>query len=507
MKLNQLKAGALLSYVQAGCSVVITLAYTPLMLRLLGQSEYGVYTLASSLTAYLGLLHFGLSGSYIRFYTRYRAAGDQRGANQLNALFLTVYAGIALLALLCGLWIAGNAELFFGSKYSGEELALTRTLMVLLTCNLSCTFLTTVFTAFAGANEQFVFQRLLNLGKTLASPLLSIPVLLMGFGSVGMVLVTVLISLAADAVNVCFCLGKLKMRFTLRGADFRVMGEVASFSVFIALNSLIDQINWQVDKVILSAVRGSAATAVYGVAAQLNTMYAGASTAISGVFTPRIHRIAQEPDRTRRLAQYNDLFIRTGRIQFLLLSLVCSGLVIFGQPFIRLWAGAGYDDAYYIALLLILPATIPLVQNVGIEIQRAENKHRFRSLVYTAMALGNAALSIPMGIRWGGIGCAVGTALSLLLANGLIINWYYQKKIGLDIRRFAAGQSGIALVMLAMGAAGWLLTRPLDMSRPWVLLAAIAAYSLLYFAVCWRFVMNEHEKRLLHPLYKLLHRR
>ena len=100
MKLNQLKAGALLSYVQAGCSVVITLAYTPLMLRLLGQSEYGVYTLASSLTAYLGLLHFGLSGSYIRFYTRYRAAGDQRGVNQLNALFLTVYAGIALLALL-----------------------------------------------------------------------------------------------------------------------------------------------------------------------------------------------------------------------------------------------------------------------------------------------------------------------------------------------------------------------------------------------------------------------
>ena len=286
MKLNQLKAGALLSYVQAGCSVVITLAYTPLMLRLLGQSEYGVYTLASSLTAYLGLLHFGLSGSYIRFYTRYRAAGDQRGVNQLNALFLTVYAGIALLALLCGLWIAGNAELFFGSKYSGEELALTRTLMVLLTCNLSCTFLTTVFTAFAGANEQFVFQRLLNLGKTLASPLLSIPVLLMGFGSVGMVLVTVLVSLAADAVNVCFCLGKLKMRFTLRGADFRVMGEVASFSVFSALNSLIDQINWQVDKIILSAVRGSAATAVYGVAAQLNTMYAGASTAISGVFYP-----------------------------------------------------------------------------------------------------------------------------------------------------------------------------------------------------------------------------
>lgn len=507
MRTNQLKAGVLLSYVQAGCNVLITLAYTPLMLRLLGQSEYGVYTLASSLTAYLGLLHFGLSGSYIRFYTRYREAGDQRGVNQLNAMFLMVYAGIALLALLCGLWIAGNTELFFGSKYTAEELTLTGTLMILLTCNLSCTFLTTVFTAFAAANEQFVFQRLLNLGKTLSSPLLSIPVLLMGYGSLGMTLVTVLVSLAADAVNIFFCLGKLKMRFTLQGADFRVMGEVASFSVFIALNSLIDQINWQVDKIILSAVRGSAATAIYGVAAQLNSMYTSASTAISGVFTPRIHRIAQEKDRVRRLEQYNDLFIRTGRVQLLVLSLVCSGLVVFGRPFIRLWAGEGYGEAYYVALLLILPATIPLVQNVGIEIQRAENKHRFRSLVYAVMALGNVALSIPMGIRWSGIGCAVGTAVSLLLANGLAINWYYQKKIGLDIRRFAVQQKEIILVMLAMGTVGWLLTRPLDMSRPWVLLCAIGVYSLLYFAACWRFAMNEREKRLLYPLYQLLHRR
>lgn len=277
--------------------------------------------------------------------------------------------------------------------------------------------------------------------------------------------------------------------------------------MFIALNSLIDQINWQVDKVILSAVRGSAATAVYGVAAQLNTMYTGASTAISSVFTPRIHRIAQEPDNVRRLEQYNDLFIRTGRVQFLLLSLVCSGLVIFGQPFIRLWAGDGYDEAYYIALLLILPATIPLVQNVGIEIQRAENKHRFRSLVYMAMALCNVTLSIPLGLRWGGTGCAVGTAVSLLLANGLVINWYYHKKLGLDIRRFAEEQRGTALVMLLMGAAGWLLTRPLDMSRTWVLLCAIVLYSLVYFALCWRLVMNELEKRLLYPLYKLLHRR
>ena len=71
MKINQIKVGILLSYLQIGLNAVISLTYTPIMLRLLGQSEYGVYTLASSVIAYLGLLNFGLSSSYIHYYSKY----------------------------------------------------------------------------------------------------------------------------------------------------------------------------------------------------------------------------------------------------------------------------------------------------------------------------------------------------------------------------------------------------------------------------------------------------
>ena len=69
MKVNQLKAGVMLSYLSIGTSGVIQLAYTPVMLRLLGQSEYGLYTLVSSVVSYLGLLTFGIGGAYLRFYS------------------------------------------------------------------------------------------------------------------------------------------------------------------------------------------------------------------------------------------------------------------------------------------------------------------------------------------------------------------------------------------------------------------------------------------------------
>ena len=66
MKINQLKAGVLLSYLSVGIGALVSIIYTPIMLRLLGQSEYGLYTLAGSVVSYLSILNFGLSSSYIR---------------------------------------------------------------------------------------------------------------------------------------------------------------------------------------------------------------------------------------------------------------------------------------------------------------------------------------------------------------------------------------------------------------------------------------------------------
>ena len=123
-------------------------------------------------------------------------------------------------------------------------------------------------------------------------------------------------------------------------------------------------------------------------------------------------------------------------MQFLVLGLVISGYVFFGMPFVELWAGNGYRDSYYIGLLLMVPVTLPLLQNLGIEIQKAKNLHQFRSWVYLGVAVGNVALSIPLAQRFEGIGAAAATATSLIIGNVIIMNWHYQARVGLDIKEF-----------------------------------------------------------------------
>ena len=108
-----------------------------------------------------------------------------------------------------------------------------------------------------------------------------------------------------------------------------------------------------------------------------------------------------------------------------------------GKDFIlNIWAGKEYEDAYYVALLLIIPASIALIQNIGIEIQRAQNQHQFRSVIYIGMAVINLVLSILLCQKYGAIGCAIGTAVSLIIANGLIMNIFYHKKCNIDIVTF-----------------------------------------------------------------------
>lgn len=103
----------------------------------------------------------------------------------------------------------------------------------------------------------------------------------------------------------------------------------------------------------------------------------------------------------------SDLFIRTGRIQYIVMALVLSGFIVFGRQFIVLWAGAGYEDAYIICLLFFFSLLIPMIQNLGITILQARNQMKFRSLLYIFIAMAALAFQIVLARRYGGVGCAI----------------------------------------------------------------------------------------------------
>ena len=431
MKVNQLKLGSILSYVQMGLMAIIQLLYTPLMIKLLGQSEYGLYNTVASTISMLSILSLGFNSGYIRYYAIYKQKDDMDSISKLNGLFLFVFFIIGAIALICGLFITFHIHLVFDTGLTTEEYHIAKILMLLLTINLAVSFPMSVFSNIITAHERFVFLKLLGMGKTVLSPLITLPLLLLGFKSIAMVSVTVGVTFLIDICYLYYVLAKMKEKFIFKNYEKKLFISIFTYTAFIAINTIIDQINWNIDKILLGRFKGTAEVAVYSVGFALYSVYMMFSTSISGVFTPRIHRIvnSSENDTVEQREQLTEIFTKVGRIQFLILGLVSSGIYFFGFYFItKIWAGEEYESSYFVALLLIFPASIALMQNLGIEIQRAKNKHQFRSVVYAIMAVINLLLSIVLCQKYGAIGSAIGTAISLIIANGIIMNIYYYKK-------------------------------------------------------------------------------
>ena len=501
MKINELKAGAILSYIQLILGNIISIIYTPIMLRLLGQNEYGLYNLSSSTISYLGLLSFGFGSAYIRYYSKYKAKKDEESISKLNGTFLIVYSVIAVVALVAGIVLISNIDLIFKNGLTQNEIYQSRILMSFMVFNLVISFPMSVFISNIIANEKFFFQKLVGSINTVINPFIMLPVLLMGYKSVGMVVATTILGLFNSGLNIWYCFKKIGIKFSFGKFDFGLMKEISIFSSYIFLNMIVDQINWNIDRFLLGMYKGTGAVAIYGIGSQFNTYYMSFSTSVSNVFIPRINRMVNESNDNSTLTE---IFTKVGRIQFIILSFILSVFVFFGKYFIDdIFAGAGYELSYPVALLLMFPMTVPLIQNLGIEIQKAKNMHKFRSIIYFLIAIENLFISIHLCKYYGVIGCAIGTSVTMVLGNIILMNWYYHKKIGLDIiyfwkniAAFIPGLvipiiSGIIMTFIGINSIG----RFLVMGIIYVIVFLISIYKLS---------MNEYEKQLFRgPLLKV----
>lgn len=266
----------------------------------------------------------------------------------------------------------------------------------------------------------------------------------------------------------------------------------------------MDQIYWKTGQLILGAVVGTVSVAIYSVAIQLTMAYMGFSANISGVFLPHLSALACKDNS---MPEINQIFIKIGRLQFYVVMLLFFGFFLFGKSFISLWVGNAFLPAYTYTLLFLGALIIPLIQNTGILILQAKNKHAFRAIIFVIIALLNVAVSIPLAKQYGALACAVVTSSCLILGQGLILNIYY-KYLGIAIGRFWKEILCIffPMLILVLLFASYLQRANLP-NNIFTLSANIIGFSLLYLVVVWFCSFNTYEKELIkRPILKIIKR-
>lgn len=502
MTVNQLRAGVIMTYVNIGLGSLIPFVYTPIMLRLLGQSEYGLYSLANSVVGYLSLLSFGLGSTIVRYVAKYRAEGNKEQEEKVIGLFIAMYSVLALFVLVGGWILSCNVEPIFHRGLTETEIGKIAVLIRIMAFNTAISFPISVFGSIVMAHEKYIYRQAVNILSTVAAPCCNLIALYLGFGSIGLSIVTTIIQFMMLPLNAFYCFKVLKIRPRLRGLPVQLIRELVQFSAFIFLGSVVDMLFWATDKVILGMLASTAVVAVYNIGTSFNTMMTNISTAFSGALTPKVTVMITKDAAPEQLTE---LFIRVGRLQYLIIALALSGFIVFGREFIFLWAGPDYGEAYYIALVTLIPLSVPLIQNTGISIVVAQNKHQFRSMVYLVIAVFNVVSTYLMVPRWGGLGAAICSGISYVMGQIIIMNIYYYKVTKLDIPLFWKNIGRLSVVPGIMILFGMWIFSIWELISWAKLILGILGYAIIYLVGMYFFAMNGYEKDVVRkPVQKVL---
>ena len=309
MKVNQLRVGTLLSYVNLAIGSIIPMIYTPIMLRILGQAEYGLYSLSNSIVGYLSLLNFGFGSTIIRYICKYRAEGKKEQVRSIFGLFLIIYGIVSVLVIIGGFILMLCTDSCFSKGLTQQEVDKLKILIVMMAFNTAIAFPISVFSSIITAYERFIFRRVIDIFSTVLAPVANIILLYCGFGSIGMTFSGLLLNFIACPVNIYYCFKVLKIIPKFVRFESVFIKELLVFSVYMFIGTLVDMLFWTTDKVILGALVGTAVVAIYNVGSTFNNILMQLSQAVSGVIGPKINSmVTLDGENTQALSEVYSIF-------------------------------------------------------------------------------------------------------------------------------------------------------------------------------------------------------
>ena len=431
MKSNSgsIKSGAVISYISVFLTIVITFFYTPWMIRQIGVSDYGLYSLVITFIAYF-VMDFGMSGTVTRFIAKYRAEGNEQKVDNLLGLIFKVYllidSLIFLVLLVVGFFLAG---IFQGLTI--EEIEKLRILYAIAALFSVLSFVLKPIHGAMMAYEFFVETKLIDMVQRVGTVVLIVIALLLGMGVYALVLINGSVALCTSVLLYYQFRKKSGVRINFHYFDKPEIKALLGFSIWIFLITMAQRFRLTFMPSLLGMLSNSTEISIFSLGMSIEGMVYVLSSALNGLFLPKVTRLSHQGDSKA----ITDLMIRVGRIQFYVISLILFGFMIFGKDFIQLWVGEKFYNTYYVVLFLIGTNIVSLTQHVAGDFVMAENKVRYTATL-TFIASGLALLgSVLLAPGMGAVGCAMSYFLAMSM-NICQLNIFYRKKLNIGVGRF-----------------------------------------------------------------------
>ena len=491
---KELYWGVTLSYLTTFVSLGVSLLLTPIIIRLLGQSDYGLYESIGSFVNYLAVLDLGFGAVVTRYTAKYQQNGDIESRDKFLYTCRSIYVILCTLIIILGTILYFYIDSAFGKSFTLEELSRAKVLYVIVMFTTVISIFSQVYKGLLNGVQLFIWPRIIQLIKAVLGKVVLIAVLYLGANSVGFTAVL----LAFEIISCLLLMYKANqaVSFQRNKMPKKQLLEIFSYTSYLFVLAIVGQIYWQIDKLVLGMMLGTIAVAIYSAALNIENILRNVSSSIKDVLIPKATQIDESSIFTTTLT--TDFMVKSGRIIFMIYGLMLVGITVLGNKFIYLWLGEDYVSAVPLLWILGYSALVPTILLPGEELCKTFNKHRTLTIIYLCVSLLNIVLTVIMVKTMGIYGAAYSTALGLVVGNVILTLGYYKKVLNIKIARlFFEVFRRILINLMFVGIIAYLIDTYMLTSYSWLtLIAEILIISAIFLISMHLWGFDSYEKQI-----------
>lgn len=453
--------GTILGYVAIAISIVYGLFLTPMIIQHVGDENYGIYGLSTSVIN-LFLMDFGLGQTISTKLAKLRANNDKVGVERfLSGIFkFYLIADIFFIVVIAVLFFI--SPYVFSKSYNPTQIEALRYMFLIVGGYSLISLPSSVFTGVISTYEKFsmiktfdIIQKVLYLAMSLCS-------IYLGWGVIGIVCVNVASGLFTIILRFIYMRLYLKIRLDIRkGITKEERKEVLSFSGWGFVIALCGRLTITVTPFILGVVSNAFEVTLFSLAATMETYIYMFGEAFGNSFMAKVARATASGSEEEKRKQLQSLAERVGKIQFVVLALIIGGFISVGYEFVHVWmfkAATAPDSTHTLAEYTIVYYCIIIISMIHLlELPQAPignamllNGHiRPLAIVSIIHAVINVGMSFALSYFFGALGASIS-----ILASGvtcyILNNIMYKKCLKISLSHYflkAFGKGGITLAI------------------------------------------------------------
>lgn len=494
---QQIKYGALMSYIAVFVSIIAGILYTPWMIRQIGQAEYGLYALALSVIAFFSI-DFGLGESVSRFLSKYNAENQIEKKKDFLGITFKLYIIIDIFIVIALISVFLLSDTIY-SKLTAGELIKFKVVFLIAAFYAISSFPFLPLNGILISHERFVFLKSMDLLHRILTVSTMIIVLLLGYRLYALVTVNALTGLIIIAFKIHYIFTKKLVQINFFAWDKVVLKELFSFSIWLAIIIFSQRFIFTITTSVLAAFSGTAEIAVFSIAITMEGYVWMIASALNGLFLPKVTNLLLNKNAS---VEVETLMLKVGRIQLIVVGLLYTCFLTLGKDFVELWMGKDFSSAYPILVLLITPSLITLTQQIANTALMAKNLVKYHCYGVVIMSITSIVLSIILSPKFGAIGAGIAIFIGAIIGGVVVMNFVYARILRINLALFFREchlklLSPIVITIVI----GFLVELYFPLSGWIAFLIKATIVTLSYSVLIWKLGLNNYEKSLFIALF------